>query len=106
MVWPVITGIHRPIAAILRVPRNRKFDNFVPRILMDKCPDVVAGPQNIVDLLLIDIRGFSIGPELMAPLEVTPLALEHCVVLVGCRVRGRASGFETVADGLRRYPGK
>src|SRR5881409_1453331 len=84
MIRTVVTRVHRPVAALFGVPRKRQLDQLIAGGPMHVSADVIAGTQNVVDLLLEHIDLFAIGIDLVSALIVFAIAAEHGEIAVRC----------------------
>src|SRR5579864_9563424 len=82
MVWPVITGIHCPVADGLGIPAKGKFDQSVATGPVQIGSRMVAGADDEVDFRLGHVRLFTVKVELILALEILPIMLHHRVVSV------------------------
>ena len=71
VIGPVITRTHRPVAAILRVPRDWKLYKFSRFPSADVAAGMKAGPEPVVDRRFEVIRGGAVETYLM-PAQIRP----------------------------------
>ncbi len=78
----VVAGVHGPVAALLGVPGQGQLDQRIGGGTVQIRARVIAGPHDVVDLLLHHVDLLAGGIELVATLKVLPVALEHGEVAV------------------------
>ena len=74
------------MAALVRVPAQRQFDQGVPRGPRQEGPGMISGSDEEVDGLLHHVDLAAIRAELVPSLEEFPPTLEHRKVAVRWRV--------------------
>ena len=84
VIQPVVARIHRPVAALFRIPAQRQLLERVPRGQVQKGPRMIAGAEHVIDLLLFDVGVPAVEPDLPSPLIEFAAPLEGFEVGVRC----------------------
>ena len=86
LVGAVIAGVHSPVAAFSGIPGQRKLDESAFDGLMQIGAGMISRPDYEIDFFLYSIGFRAVETDLITPLEVTAITLNHLIVTVGCLV--------------------
>lgn len=83
VVRAIIARIHGPIASLFGVPAQRQFDQFVGAGAMQVGSRVISRADDKIDLRFQNIHPFPVKSDLILPLEIFFVSLDHLVKRVG-----------------------